>query len=85
MAERMITLGKRGDLHARRQALAYIRSKEIVAKLFDQLSSQYAQRQGGYTRIIRTGTRLGDAAPMAILELVDFQESVGESVTDQEQ
>lgn len=75
VAEQMITLGKRGDLNARRQALAYIRSKDIVAKLFDQLSNQYAERQGGYTRIIRTGTRSGDAAPMAILELVDYQES----------
>lgn len=73
VAEQMITLGKRGDLHARRQALAYIRSKEIVAKLFDEISTQYASRQGGYTRIIRTGTRSGDAAPMAILELVEFQ------------
>lgn len=76
VAEQMITLGKRGDLHARRQAMSYIRSKEVVAKLFDQLSSQYADRQGGYTRIIRTGTRSGDAAPMAILELVDYQENV---------
>ena len=76
VAEQMITLGKRGDLHARRQAMSYIRSKEIVAKLFDQLSSQYAERQGGYTRIIRTGARAGDAAPMAILELVDYQENI---------
>ena len=74
VAEQMITLGKRGDLHARRQAMSYIRSKDIVAKLFDQLSTQYADRQGGYTRIIRTGIRSGDAAPMAILELVDYQE-----------
>lgn len=73
VVEQMITLGKRGDLHARRQALAYIRSKDIVAKLFDEISTQYASRQGGYTRIIRTGTRSGDAAPMAILELVEFQ------------
>ena len=76
VAEQMITLGKRGDLHARRQAMAYIRSKEVVAKLFDQLSSQYADRQGGYTRIIRTGYRAGDAAPMAILELVEYKENV---------
>ncbi len=74
VAEQMITLGKRGDMHARRQALSYIRSKAIVAKLFDELSSQYAERQGGYTRIIRTGTRAGDAAPMAILELVNYQD-----------
>ena len=74
VAEQMIPLGKRGDLHARRQALAYIRSKAVVAKLFDELSSQYAERQGGYTRIIRTGIRPGDAAPMAVLELVNFKE-----------
>ena len=74
ITDQMITLGKRGDLHARRQAMAYIRSKSVVAKLFDQLSMQYSERNGGYTRIIRTGTRLGDAAPMAILELVDFKE-----------
>lgn len=85
VAERMITLGKRGDLHARRQAMAFIRSKDVVAKLFDRLSNQYADRQGGYTRIIRTGTRLGDAAPMAIIELVGYNQNTGdtESVTDQ--
>lgn len=75
LAEQMITLGKRGDLHALRQALAYIRSKSVVSKLFNQLSEQYANRQGGYTRIIRTGNRSGDCAPMAILELVDYQAS----------
>jgi large subunit ribosomal protein L17 len=85
IAERMITLGKRGDLHARRQALSYIRSKNIVAKLFDQLSVQYADRQGGYTRIIRTGNRLGDAAPMAIIELVDYVENSGDVTSIQEQ
>ena len=74
VAEKMITLGKRGDLHARRQAMAYIRSKDIVAKLFDKLSEQYADRQGGYIRIIRTGIRPGDAAPMAIIELVGYEE-----------
>ena len=85
LAEQMITLGKRGDLHARRQAMAYIRSGNIVAKLFDQLSNQYADRQGGYTRIIRTGNRSGDAAPMAIIELVDYKENVAEVVAVQEQ
>ncbi|WP_446008780.1 50S ribosomal protein L17 [Candidatus Electrothrix sp.] len=75
VAEKMITLGKRGDLHARRQAMAFIRSKDIVAKLFDELSEEYADRQGGYTRIIRTGVRPGDAAPMAIIELVGYEES----------
>lgn len=74
VAEKMITLAKRGDLHARRQALSYIRSKDIVAKLFDEIKEQYSDRQGGYTRIIRTGARTGDAASMAILELVDYEE-----------
>jgi len=85
LAEQMITLGKRGDLHARRQAMAYIRSENTVAKLFSQLSSQYADRQGGYTRIIRTGKRIGDAADMAIIELVDYKESVGEVAAVPEQ
>ena len=86
VTEKMITLGKRGDLHARRQAMAYIRSKGIVAKLFDEISSQYADRQGGYTRIIRTGNRNGDAAPMAIVELVGYEEAVVEDAdTDDEE
>ena len=86
VTEKMITLGKRGDLHARRQAMAYIRSKGIVAKLFDEISSQYADRQGGYTRIIRTGNRYGDAAPMAIVELVGYEEEVEELAdTDDEE
>lgn len=80
IADKMITLGKRGDLHARRQALSYIRTKDVVAKLFDDLSPQYADRQGGYTRIIRTGTRHGDAAPMAIVELVGYEEVYEEPV-----
>lgn len=79
IAEKMITLAKRGDLHARRQALSYIRSKSVVAKLFEQIKDQYADRNGGYTRIIRTGNRLGDAAPMAIIELVDYQEKIEET------
>jgi len=83
VTEKMITLGKRGDLHARRQAMAYIRSKGVVAKLFDELSGQYADRQGGYTRIIRTGNRYGDAAPMAIVELIGYEDAV-EEVTETE-
>jgi large subunit ribosomal protein L17 len=83
VAEKMITLGKTGNLHARRQALAYIRSRDVVAKLFDKLSVQYAERPGGYTRIIRTGNRYGDAAPMAVLELVGYEEAALQ--VDQEQ
>ena len=74
VADKMITLAKRGDLHARRQAHSYIQSKDVVAKLFDEIQEQYADRQGGYTRIIRTGIRQGDAAQMAILELVGYEE-----------
>jgi len=74
VAEKMITLGKRGDLHARRQALSFIRDKKVVAKLFSSLRDEYMERNGGYTRIIRTGNRVGDAAEMAILELVNYSE-----------
>ena len=83
IAEKMITLAKRGDLHARRQALDYIRSKAVVAKLFDEIQSQFADRNGGYTRIVRTGHRRGDAAPMAIIELVGYEEDLGEEETDE--
>ncbi len=70
IAEEFITLAKRGDLHARRQALAYIYDESVVKKLFDNIAPRYADRNGGYTRVIKTGVRRGDAAPMAILELV---------------
>ena len=71
IAEKMVTLGKRGDLHARRQSLAIIQSKDVVHQLFDTIASKSATRQGGYTRILKLGQRQGDAAPMAIIELVD--------------
>ena len=70
MAEKMITLGKRGDLHARRQALAYIYDEDVVTDLFDNIAPKYAERNGGYTRILKLGKRQGDAAEMAFLELV---------------
>ena len=75
----MITLGKRGDLHARRQALAYIRDKKVVHKLFDTLADRYSTRKGGYSRMIHIGHRRGDAARMVIVELVDRPVVVGES------
>jgi len=78
IAEKMITLAKRGDLHARRQALSYMQSKDVVGKLFDEIQNQFADRQGGYTRIVKTGIRQGDAAPMAIIELVGYEEDLGE-------
>ena len=70
VAEQMITLGKRGDLHARRQAVAFLRQKPIVKSLFEDVAPRYAERSGGYTRIIKLGPRLGDAAEMAYIELV---------------
>ncbi len=74
IAERMITLGKRGTLHARRQALETIRSKDVTSKLFDELAERYRERPGGYTRVIKLGRRPGDAAEMSIIELVDREE-----------
>ncbi len=70
-AEKMITLGKRGDLHARRQAFSFIQSKDVVHKLFDTIAAKYADRNGGYTRIYKLGQRRGDAAPIAVIELVE--------------
>ena len=71
VAEKMITLGRRGDIHARRQALAYLRSQEIVHLLFSEVAPRFADRPGGYTRVVKIGPRPGDSAPMAYLELVD--------------
>lgn len=69
-AEKMITLAKTNTLHTRRQALAYITKEDVVKKLFDEIAPKYAERQGGYTRIIKVGPRRGDAAETAIIELV---------------
>ena len=70
-AEKMITLGKRGDLHARRKAMSFLQDKDVVSKLFDTLAERYKDRQGGYTRVLAAGFRYGDSAPMAVIELVD--------------
>ncbi|HKF14836.1 MAG TPA: 50S ribosomal protein L17 [Gaiellaceae bacterium] len=72
IAEKMITLGRRGDLAARRQALAYLRSQEIVHLLFAEVGPRFADRNGGYTRIVKLGQRPGDGAETAYLELVDY-------------
>jgi len=69
--EKLITLGKRGDLHARRQVLSVLRDRGLTEKLFATLGPRYAERQGGYTRVLHAGVRHGDAAPMAMIELVD--------------
>ena len=70
MAEKMITTAKTNDLHSRRQVLAYVTKEDVVTKLFDEIAPKYAERNGGYTRIYKTGPRRGDAAEMAIIELV---------------
>ena len=75
-AEKMITLGKRGDLHARRQALAALRSNDVVHRLFADIAPRFADRPGGYTRIVKLGMRQGDAAEMVYLELVDYEPAV---------
>ena len=71
VADQMITLGKRGDLHARRQAASFIRERDVVTKLFGPLAERYEKRPGGYTRVLKSRIRVGDAAPLSIIELVD--------------
>jgi large subunit ribosomal protein L17 len=71
IADKMITLGKRGDLHARRQALAVIRTEDMTSKVFGELAERYRARAGGYTRVLKSRVRVGDAASMSIVELVD--------------
>src|ERR687884_1441344 len=71
VVEKLVTLGKRGDLHARRQAIAQMRDIPMVKKLFEVLGPRYQERNGGYTRVLKAGFRYGDSAPMAVIELVD--------------
>lgn len=74
-AEKMITLGKRGDLHARRQALAFLTKRDVVAKVFDEYAERFKDRNGGYTRIMKLGHRVGDNARMAVIEVLPSEES----------
>jgi len=74
-ADRIITLGKRGTLHARRQALAFVRSASVVKKLFDDIAPRFQERPGGYTRVIKLGARRGDAAPVSLVELTERSEA----------
>lgn len=83
IAEKLLTLGKRGDLHARRQAIAFVRNEGVVKKLFDVLADRYRDRQGGYTRVLKAGVRYGDSAPMAVIELVD-RDTEAKGLTDRE-
>ncbi|ENN93744.1 50S ribosomal protein L17 [Bartonella bovis] len=80
IVEKLVTLGKRGDLHARRQAISAIRDTKKVAKLFDTLAPRYALRNGGYLRIMKAGFRMGDNAPMAVIEFVDRDVNAKKSV-----
>ena len=81
LAEKMITLGKRGDLHARRQALSFIHEESVVSGLFSNIAPRFATRNGGYTRIILTRNRPGDAAPMAVIELIERQKPESSTAT----
>ncbi len=74
VADKMVTLGKKGTVAARRQAMGYLRSEDAVKKLFDTLAGRYEERPGGYTRVLKAGFRYGDAAPMAVIEFVDRDE-----------
>lgn len=77
VAEKMITLAKRGDLHARRQALAYMNDKAVTHKLFEEIKDRYLDRQGGYVRVIKKGNRKGDGAPVSIIQLLPEEEVKG--------
>ena len=83
VAERLVTLGKRGDLHARRQAASFLRQKEAVSKLFEDVADACADRQGGYCRIVKLGPRHTDSAPMAYIEWVDLAVDLGEEDEDE--
>ncbi|MFH1147644.1 MAG: 50S ribosomal protein L17 [Pseudomonadota bacterium] len=74
VADKMVTLAKRGDMHARRQALAVFRDRKVVKKLFDEMRERFVNRDGGYTRIVKVGMRLGDAAPISLVEIVKSPE-----------
>jgi large subunit ribosomal protein L17 len=77
VAEKMITLSKRGDLHARRQALAFMRDKSVTHKLFEELRENYLHRQGGYVRVVKKGARKGDGAPISVIQILSEQEEKG--------
>jgi large subunit ribosomal protein L17 len=83
-AERLITLSKRGDLHARRRAARYVQDHEVLKKLFEDLAERYRSREGGYTRILKIGLRTGDKAPLSLIELVDRAAPVKAEATAEE-
>jgi len=79
VVEKLVTLAKRGGLHCRRQVISQLQDQDVAKKLMDQIGTRFANRQGGYTRIVRAGFRYGDNAPMAIIEFVDFDPNQAES------
>ncbi|HHW20531.1 MAG TPA: 50S ribosomal protein L17 [Thermodesulfovibrio thiophilus] len=81
LVDRLVTFGKKGDLHSRRLALSYLSDKDLVRKLFTEIAPRFAERNGGYVRIVKTGFRVKDSAPMAILEFVDYQKPEKEKKT----
>jgi large subunit ribosomal protein L17 len=81
LVEKLITLAKRGDLHARRQALAVLRGRKVAAKLFDTIAPRFADREGGYTRIIKIGQRKGDGASVSLIEILGRERSAPEAET----
>lgn len=85
VAEKLVTQAKKGDLHSRRQAIAYLRHKDVVSKLFGEIAEACADRQGGYCRITKLGTRTSDAAPMAFIEFVDLNITVGDDDEDDDE
>lgn len=84
VAEKMVTLAKRGDIHARRQAVAFLRQKEVVSKLFSEIAPVCEDRQGGYCRITKLGARVSDSAPMAYIEWTDIEDLAIASTGDEE-
>ncbi|GMT47506.1 MAG: 50S ribosomal protein L17 [bacterium] len=81
LAEKVVTLGKRGDLHSKRTALAYVPNRAAIAKLFSEIAPRFSKRNGGYLRVVKTRTRLKDQAPLAVLEFVDYEEKQVEQKT----
>ncbi|NOY39746.1 MAG: 50S ribosomal protein L17 [Nitrospirae bacterium] len=81
LAEKVVTLGKKGDLHSKRMALSYVPNRAAIAKLFSEIAPRFSKRNGGYLRVVKTRVRLKDQAPLAVLEFVDYQERQAEQKT----
>ncbi|MEC4685803.1 MAG: 50S ribosomal protein L17 [Nitrospirota bacterium] len=84
LAEKVVTLGKKGDLHSKRMALSYVPNRAAIAKLFSEIAPRFSKRNGGYLRVVKTRTRLKDQAPLAVLEFVDYEERQAEQKTTKE-